>query len=108
MLTPARVRRCLEAVLEADLWAGSPSAVQELLQPPEDQPEPGSDGLYLTERERAVLSGIEDDLPRDQIARRVGTSQRTVDRTIAGIQEKLEAPNRYVLGKKVGEQGLDR
>jgi DNA-binding NarL/FixJ family response regulator len=102
-LTPVQVHRCLAGVLEADLWIGSRAAVEALSQPPEGEARGENEEGLFTQRERAVLKGLEEDLPRNEIARRAGMSERTVDRTIQNLESKLEVTNRYALGNKVGK-----
>jgi DNA-binding NarL/FixJ family response regulator len=90
-------------VLEADLWIGSRAAVEALSQPPEGEARGQNEEGLFTQREKAVLKGLEEDLPRNEIARRAGMSERTVDRTIQNLESKLDARNRYALGNKVGK-----
>jgi DNA-binding NarL/FixJ family response regulator len=70
------------------------------LGPAQDRPR-----RQLTARERAVLQRLADGLSREQIAEAEHLGMRSVTRTLSGLQQKLDAPSLFVLGKKATQLG---
>jgi len=62
--------------------------------------------VRLTERERVVLRRLAEGLTYKEIAVAEGLSLRTVERTVARLERKLDAPTQFVLGMKVAQLGL--
>lgn len=60
----------------------------------------------ITERDRAVLAGLAQNLTHDEIASRTSVSTRTVERRVESLKTKLSAPSTFMLGKRAGELGL--
>jgi DNA-binding NarL/FixJ family response regulator len=62
--------------------------------------------VNLSAREQAILCGLADGLTQEQVAHAQHLSLRTVQRAIIGLEEKLEAPSLFVLGKRASDLGL--
>ena len=62
--------------------------------------------VQLTEREQAVLRRLAEGLTHEQIARVEPLSLRTVARTVAVLEAKLDAPSQFVLGFKTAQLRL--
>jgi DNA-binding NarL/FixJ family response regulator len=90
------------ALTARGLHVMSASAVEALLGPTP----PVADPPALTETERAVFRGLEDELSTGEIARKLHLHQRAVQRAITSLQRKFGAGNRYTLEKRVGELAL--
>jgi len=105
-LRPRVVLQVLRLVVEAGLRVSSPTAVAELLAPPERRRTARSGAVVLTAPERAVLKHLAAGRTREQIATAEGTSVRTVQRTIAALEDTFDAPSTFVLGMKAALQGF--
>ena len=62
--------------------------------------------VWLTEQEQLVVRGLTAGMTRPEIATAVGVSVRTLHRTIADLEHKLDAPTALVLAYKAGQLGL--
>jgi DNA-binding NarL/FixJ family response regulator len=62
--------------------------------------------IALTARECAVLQALAAGMTQDEAAATTGLSLRTLKRTVAGLQRKLEAPCPVILGMRIRELGL--
>lgn len=62
--------------------------------------------IPLTERERAVLRRLAEGRTHGEIASIEPMSRRTVERIVANLQAKLNAPSAFVLGLRAYEHGL--
>lgn len=62
----------------------------------------------LTEAEREVLAGVVAGLANSEIARRRGTSVRTVANQVAGMLDKLRVGSRYELIARTVQPARDR
>ena len=71
-------------------------------------PRPCGDRVRLTEREQAVLRRLAEGLTHEEIAQLEPLSLRTVDRIVATLEAKLDAPSQFVLGLKAAQFGLLR
>lgn len=105
-LRPQVVLQVLHLIVEAGLRVSSPAAVAELLAPPERRRYPHSGAVVLTADERAVLKHLAAGRTREQVAAAEGTSVRTVQRTIAALEDTFDAPSTFVLGMKAALQGF--
>ena len=99
------VRHCLDAVLSAELTVASRSVPTELLsaQPLHTGPRAR---ISLSDREQAILNALAEGLTQKEIAASTQLSVRTVKRTVANLEEKLEAPSPFVLGARARALGL--
>ncbi|WP_370890144.1 LuxR C-terminal-related transcriptional regulator [Janibacter sp. GXQ6167] len=68
------------------------------------------DGLASTpktsEVDRRVLAMLSSGMTDARIAAALGVSERTVARRVAAMQERLDAPSRFVLGVRAAHEGL--
>lgn len=71
-----------------------------------DMPGDAPGGAALTARERAVLAGMAAGLTQGQIALSACVSERSVRRTIADLQVRLDAASPFVLGARAAALGL--
>ena len=62
--------------------------------------------VRLTAHERAVLEGLTEGHTRKEIAREAGLSERTVNRIVAALEEKLDAQGPVVLGVRAAQLGI--
>ncbi len=60
----------------------------------------------ITQRERTVLQELAAGRTQEQIADHQHLSVRTVKRIVAGLQEKMDAPCQFALGKRAAELGF--
>jgi DNA-binding NarL/FixJ family response regulator len=105
-LSVESLRHCLAAAIGADVVVGSRHAVTALLSAGA-APAPWRGGpVRLTERERAVLRRLAGTPLGEEIARAEHLSLRTVKRTVAGLDAKLDAPSAFVLGMRAAQLGL--
>lgn len=63
----------------------------------------GSDDL---DQDRRLLSMLSSGMTDARIAHAIGVSERTVARRVASLQERLQAPSRFVLGVRAAQAGL--
>lgn len=68
--------------------------------------EPSMAPPRLTERERAVLQRLAEGLTREQVQAVESMSLRTVNRVVAALERKLDAPNVFALGARAAQLGL--
>lgn len=92
--------------MAGDVVVGTPTVAQAFIatQCRPAQPRPGA--LQLTARERAVVRRLAAGLSHKEIATVEGMSPRTVDRIVADLYEKLDAPTAFALGVKAAQLGL--
>ena len=107
-LTISLLPMCLLLVATGNIGLGSWIVTQDvltamsgMLQVPE--PVPG-----VSQRDRAILDLLARGLTREEIARDLSLSLGTVKRQIAMLEDKLEAPNAFVLGLQAVRHGLLR
>lgn len=82
------------------------SAVVEQHELRRDRGFPPDDKIHVSERDRAVLRRLAEGRTRDEIAFAEAMSRRTVDRVIAQLEVKLDAPTPFVLGQRSVALGL--
>lgn len=63
-------------------------------------------GSWLGDRDRQVLTLMAAGLPDASIARRLGLSQRTIERRVAGVMGRLDATTRFQAGVKAARERL--
>jgi DNA-binding NarL/FixJ family response regulator len=105
-LTHETLPLVLAATLLTDMVAGSRDAVRVFLAARRRLSQPSHKQVTLTDRERTVLRGLLEDLPRAKIAVSIGVSKHTIDRDIADLQDLLGATNGVTLGYRAAELGL--
>jgi DNA-binding NarL/FixJ family response regulator len=105
-LSTGALRPCLDAVIAAGLVVVTPTVARTFIATRCRPPRPRPDAARLTRRERTVLRHLAGGLSRDKIATAEQISARTVDRILAEIEAKLDAPNAFVLGVKACQLGL--
>ena len=99
---------CLAAVLRSDIVVGSRSVATLYSDSHQQRRCPPTGSVQLTERERAVLRRLAEGLTQEQIARLEHLSPRTVERVVATLAAKLDAPSQFVLGLKAARICLTR
>lgn len=104
-LSTAVLGHCLAALIGGDIVLGSRAVVLDFLAAP-GGPQP--DVPTLTVPERAVLQLLADGLTNRAIGGRVGLSERSVERLVAGLERKLGAANKFVLAVRATRLGLIR
>ena len=104
------VYHCLTIVLKRDLSIISQSVLAEFVGmhsvPAAQQDVPVL--VPLSAREQAVLERLAEGLSYEQIAQIEPISLRTVERIVANLERKFDAPNHFVLAKKASQLGLIR
>ncbi len=101
------LRRCLAAVVGGDVVVISRGAATGLAVAQTTPTDPRQ-AVALNEREQAVLQRLAQGLTYRQVARVEPLSQRTVERIVATLEAKLDAPCQFILGMKAAESGLLR
>ena len=99
-LETTTLRHCLAAVGSGRVMVGSRVYAAPVAAPLA----PGA--VSLTERERAVLAGLAAGQTRPQVAQATGLGLRTVERVLADLEVKLDAPSPFVLGLKAAQLGV--
>jgi DNA-binding NarL/FixJ family response regulator len=92
-VNPASLRLCLDMVRTCDIVLASKTLIQHPI-------------MTITEREQAVLGAMAAGLPHSGVASALDLSPRTVKRTVAALQDKLEAPTAFALGARASALGL--
>lgn len=64
--------------------------------------------LQITHREQVVLQRLAEGFTQEQIANAENISPRTVERVVAILEQKLNAPCQFVLGMKAAQLDLVR
>ena len=100
LTSTAVVLHCLTAVVEGGLHVRCPDAVATLRDAVQAHPAPPAALAALSEKERMVLSGLVAGLSQPDIVDQTHLSLRTVERTVAGLKEKLDVPTTSVLVMK--------
>jgi len=99
---------CLGAVIRSDIVVRSRTVATMGCDSHQHKGCPHTDSVQLTERERAVLRRLAEGLTQEQIARLEHLSLRTVERVVATLAAKLDAPSQFVLGLKAARFCLTR
>jgi len=107
-LSPAVLRHCLAAAIAGNVILGSGTVVRRFVAGLRGEASVCHTTIGITERERAVLGGLAVGLTREQIAKTEGVSLRTVKRMIANLEQKLDAPNLFLLGLTAAHLGITR
>jgi DNA-binding NarL/FixJ family response regulator len=104
-LHPASIYTCLSDVMECSEYTDRLTIVEA-----QDlsfvRPNSFPQRADLSEREAAVLQGLLCGLTQAEIARRQAISRQLVDRVIAALKEKLDAPSLFLLGVNSALLGL--
>lgn len=107
-LSSAVLRHALALLLAGEIILGSRAVVTTFLAGLRGAGAGRLAAAGITERERAVLGRLAAGLTREQIAKAEGLSLRTVKRTIADLEQKLDAPNLFLLGLTAAQLGVIR
>jgi DNA-binding NarL/FixJ family response regulator len=97
---------CLAAMISGEIVLGSQTVVKALSNAWSRSPRRSDGPMHLSERERNVLQRLAEGLTHEQIARVEPLSLRTVERSVAALEARLDAPNQFVLGLKAAQLGL--
>ncbi len=106
--SPAVLRHCLAAAIAGDVILGSGAVVRRFVAGLRGE---GPDRLAasgVTTRERAILGGLAAGRSYDAIAQAEGIGARTVERVVADLERRLDAPNLFALGLRAAQLGLVR
>jgi DNA-binding NarL/FixJ family response regulator len=106
-LSCATLRHALALLLAGEVILGSRAVVATFLAGLRGEGA-GRLAAGITERERAVLGWLAAGLTHEEITAVEPLSLRTVERIVAELQRKLDAPNHFVLAKKATQLGLIR
>ena len=105
-LTAATLLHCLATVVETDLTVSSRAVAPQVLATLPHPHRPPPSGIVLCGHERAVLRRLSEGMQQEEISEVEHLSLRTVKRTIAALEAKVEAPSLFMLGMKVERLGL--
>jgi len=101
--TPGKFHRCAGVILDDDCVMASRAVAEAFM---EALRRPEGPTVVLSSRQHAVLTGLANDLTREQIAEMAELNIRTVKRTIAELETKLDASSPFTLGMKASKLGL--
>lgn len=104
--TDVTLRQSLAAIISGEVVVRSRAAATAYLQLQRGDRRLGANGVTLTDNERAVLRGLALGLAQRQIAEREHLGLRTVERALATLRLKLDAPSEFVLALKARRLGL--
>ena len=107
-LSSTVLRYALALLLTGDVILGSRAVVATFIESLRGEGAARLAAATITPRERTVLGRLADGLTHEQIAAAEPLSLRTVQRIIADLEHKLDAPNQFVLAKKATQLGLIR
>ncbi len=102
------LRHALALLLAGDVILGSWEVAVPFLAALRGEGQVRARAAEITPRERAVLGGLATGLTREQVAKTEELSLRTVKRTIADLEQKLDAPNLFLLGMTAAQLGVIR
>lgn len=102
-LSSETLRHCLAAMIASDIIVASPALAAQRGPAPSR-----TASVPLSKRQRAILGRLAEGLTHHQIAQVEPLSLRTVERVVADLQQKFDAPNQFVLAKKATQLGLIR
>lgn len=105
-LSSETLRHCLAAALDGDVVVVSRSVAESFIETQRRAPQEITTPVQLTKRERIVIAHMARGHYRHEIADAECIGLRTVERTIAGLERKLDAPTPFTLGMKVAQLGL--
>lgn len=105
-LSPTVLRHCLAAAIMGDVILGSGSVVRRFVANLRGVGSAHLTAAKISERERVVLECLAVGRTYDEIARANGISARTVERIVADLEHRLEAPNLFVLALHATQLGL--
>jgi DNA-binding NarL/FixJ family response regulator len=105
-LSTEALRYCLAAVITGDVVVISQAVATALLAERQRGSGAHSEPVPLTARKRMVLRCLAEGRTHKEIAVAEGLSPRTVERTVARLEQKLGAPTQFVLGMKAAQLGL--
>jgi DNA-binding NarL/FixJ family response regulator len=100
------VRHCLAAVIDGNVVIGSRQVARAFVETQCHLTRPRPEAPPLTEREQETLRCLAGGLAHREIAEAEGISPRTVDRIVAILHEKLDAPTEFMLGVKAAQLRL--
>lgn len=95
------VQRAAILIAKHDVRLASEELIHELVGRPAQSHE-----LALTERDLLILYLLSQGHTQEGVAQQVSISRRTVERAIANLQIRLDAPSMFSLGWKAGVLGL--
>lgn len=105
-LSSESLHGCIEALLTSDVMINSKAVAQAYIEIQHNPLHLLRELPVLTDREIAVLRRLAMGSTRERIAEAEHLSVRTVKRIIASLEEKLDAPDQFVLGVKAAQFGL--
>lgn len=107
-LSSAVLRHALALLINGDVILGSQAIVAAFLANLRGEGSARLAQVGITERERALLGRLAAGQTREEIASTQHMSIRTVKRTIANLEQKLDAPNLFLLGMRATQLGIIR
>jgi DNA-binding NarL/FixJ family response regulator len=105
-LTARTLAPCLTLLLSCGLLINSAQAAHALRTPDAIIVRNSHTDIALTARECAVLRALAAGMTQDEAAAATGVSLRTLKRTVAALQQRLDAPCLMILGMRIRELGL--
>jgi DNA-binding NarL/FixJ family response regulator len=105
-LSPAHLHRAIELVIDADVVMANRTAVESIATAWRLRSQTAADSLGLSVRERSVLCYLAAGLTRQQIAAAEAISLRSVERIVADLGDRLNAPSSFVMGVRAASLGL--
>lgn len=97
---------CLATLSGSDVIVSSQAAVSSFIEVLQYSSRAQTSSVRLTEREKVILARLGEGYTREHIAQAEGVSIRTVNRIVSTLEEKLDAPNAFVLGARAVQLGL--
>ncbi len=107
-LSPAVLRHCLAAAIAGDVILGSGRVVRQFVAGLRGEGPARLAAAGVSARERAVLGGLAAGRTYGEIAQAADLSVRTVERIVADLERRLDAPNLFALGLRAARLGLVR